>query len=480
MINEISLILLMFKDCFSRTASFDWFVIVIMGFILRLEHHGVSSIIRWLGLQPSLYTALLAFFRASSWQLKCIQQRWWKIVLSRCPLLTVDNRYLVIGDGIKVSKEAEKMPGVKKLHQESDNSGKAPYIYGHHFGVLGILAVCAKKIFCVPLCAELHEGVKQLRNLQNKPEPVVNGTKKVSITSLMASMGVDLIKGLGSKCILVLDAYFAVGPVFVILKELIDSTGERLAHVVVKAQKNVVAYEDPPPKTGGRGAPRKYGCKLKLMELFKDRRNEFQEATVEIYGKNKTVLFLCLDLIWRPIKEKVRFVLVIDGVELFILMCSDSKLSPQNIIQAYSYRFKIEVSFKVLKHLMGVFFYHFWTRIWPDIGKQNESDLSSLDNPRSEKLIAQAANAIEGFVNFGCIATGILQIISLNFHHTIWNRYRGWLRTITSTIPSEETVRSVIQEEFFYNFHSFNKTAIYRIIISKVRKTLNIRSPMLA
>lgn len=139
MINEINSILLMFKDCFSRTAAFHWFVIVIMGFIIRFDHHGVTSVIRWLGLDPSPYTALLSFFRASSWRLKRIQERWWDVVLSRCPLITVDDRYLIAGDGIKISKEAEKMPGVKKLHQESDNSGKAPYIYGHHHGVLARL-----------------------------------------------------------------------------------------------------------------------------------------------------------------------------------------------------------------------------------------------------------------------------------------------------------------------------------------------------
>jgi hypothetical protein len=106
MIKEISLILMQFSDCFSRTAAFHWFVIVIMGFIVRLDHHGVTSTIRWLGLKPSLYTALLSFFRASSWRLKRIQQRWWEIVLSHCPLLTVDNRYLIAGDGIKISKVA--------------------------------------------------------------------------------------------------------------------------------------------------------------------------------------------------------------------------------------------------------------------------------------------------------------------------------------------------------------------------------------
>lgn len=67
------------------------------------------------------------------------------------------------------------------------------------------------------------------------------------------------------------------------------------------------------------------------------------------------MLFLCLDLLWKPIGHKVRFVLVIDGEENFILTRSDLTLSSQDVITAYSYRFIIEVSFEVLKRLMGVF-----------------------------------------------------------------------------------------------------------------------------
>ena len=145
MIKELSIILLQFRDCFSRTASFNWFVITVMGFIVRLDHHGVSSVVRWLNLDPDKYTSLLLFFRASSWKLKNIQQKWWQIVLTRSPAITIDGRHLIAGDGIKISKEAKKMPGVKRLHQESDNSSKAPYIYGHHFGALGILSGWVKK-----------------------------------------------------------------------------------------------------------------------------------------------------------------------------------------------------------------------------------------------------------------------------------------------------------------------------------------------
>lgn len=80
MIGEISFILLLFQDCFSRVAAFNWFVVIIMGFIVRLDH-GVTSMIRWLSLDSSLYTAMLSFFQASSWQLSRIQQRWQQILV---------------------------------------------------------------------------------------------------------------------------------------------------------------------------------------------------------------------------------------------------------------------------------------------------------------------------------------------------------------------------------------------------------------
>jgi hypothetical protein len=325
-------------------------------------------------------------------------------------------------------------------------------------------------LFCIPLCAELHEGVADIRRLQNKADPLIDGRAKVSITTLMAAMAADLVAAMGRRSLLVLDAYFAVGPVLAILKKVIDPDGQPLVHVVTRAKSNVVGYGDPLPKTGLRGRPCTYGPKLKLMALFEARAAAFEQTVIELYGCCKTVSFLCLDLIWKPVGEKIRFVLVKDGTERFILMSTDLTLLAPDIIRAYSYRFKIEVSFKVLKHLMGAFFYRFWTSAWPRIGKQTSSDLSEIKDSRRQRLIQETTNAIEAFANFGCIATGILQIIALNFHQTIWRKYAGWLRTVTSTIPSEEIVRSVIQQEYYHNFRIFRDTAIYRIILSKSKK----------
>ena len=145
-------------------------------------------------------------------------------------------------------------------------------------------------------------------------------------------MAVDATSFVNGKCLIVLDAYFAVGPVFLKLKQAIGAGGDRLIHIVTRAKGNVVAYEDPPLRTGKRGRPRRYGTKHQLMNLFGEAQDRFQSTSIELYGQRKSISYLCLDLIWKPVQEKVRFVLVRDGRERCILMCSDLALSATDCI----------------------------------------------------------------------------------------------------------------------------------------------------
>ena len=107
-----------------------------------------------------------------------------------------------------------------------------------------------------------------LRSYQNKPLPVVDGEVKTSVTTLMAFMAAGVVRRMNRPFLLVLDAYFAVGPVFTILKDVVDAHGQRLVHVITRAKSNAVGYQDPPPRTGLRGAPRKYGDKVSMITLF--------------------------------------------------------------------------------------------------------------------------------------------------------------------------------------------------------------------
>ena len=98
------------------------------------------------------------------------------------------------------------------------------------------------------------------------------------ITSLMAAMATDRVAVMGKRCLLVLDAYFAVGPVFIVLKTVVDHNGRQLVHIVTRAKNNVGGHEDPPAKSGKRGRPRKYG--LNLMTLFGTRAATIEQTVI--------------------------------------------------------------------------------------------------------------------------------------------------------------------------------------------------------
>ena len=70
MIGQLGNILMTFNDAFPRCATFSWFVLAVSGFIIRLDNHGVSSSIRWLGIQSDLYETFLAFFRSGAVKLE--------------------------------------------------------------------------------------------------------------------------------------------------------------------------------------------------------------------------------------------------------------------------------------------------------------------------------------------------------------------------------------------------------------------------
>ena len=69
----------------------------------------------------------------------------------------------MLADGIKLGKEARRMPALKTLPQDSDNSSKAPFIRSHHFGFVGLLVGSLTKAFCLPLRGQLHAGIEGLR-----------------------------------------------------------------------------------------------------------------------------------------------------------------------------------------------------------------------------------------------------------------------------------------------------------------------------
>ncbi|WP_229522481.1 hypothetical protein [Paenibacillus monticola] len=167
----------------------------------------------------------------------------------------IQNRVVLVGDGMKQAKEGRRMSGVKKLHQESENVSKGDYIFGHLFGAIGILVGDSRKWFCLSLFMNLQDGVqtilgwKKSRGEAQTPSHVVQ----------MIEQGFEAAKGFG-QALLLLDRYFLSVPALERLNACHLASETRM-HLVTKAKSNVVAYERPRRRSRDGANRRKKGMR---------------------------------------------------------------------------------------------------------------------------------------------------------------------------------------------------------------------------
>lgn len=112
-----------------------------------------------------------------------------------------------------------------------------------------------------------------------------------------------------------MDAFFAIGPVF--------KTAAQSIFILTKAKKNIVAYLEPEKnkkKENKAGRPAMYGEKIILMELFDNKLYKFTTMKTLLYNQIETIRCLTIDLLWKPIKSKLRFFLIESNFGRMILM----------------------------------------------------------------------------------------------------------------------------------------------------------------
>jgi hypothetical protein len=449
-----------FRKCFSREAAHKWFAVIVIGFMIWQEHTGVTSFIRELWIDPRYYETMLHFFRSSAWCLTRITDQWIQVVKGSGVLYSEAGKPILVGDGVKQGKEGRKMPCVKKMCQESENTSKPSYIFGHMFGAVGVLAGGMKKLFCIPLSITIQNGGHQINQWT---DPEAKDESHVVQVIRQACHAASLLK----PAILLLDRYFLSVPA---LKAWVDEekrAGRPLLSIVTKAKSNAVAYEKPTRKPG-KGRPPLKGQSIKLSALF-SQTERFTQATVEMYGKQESVSYLCLDLLWgQKLYRELRFVLVMLGHSPSILVSTDLSLSPVTIIRLYSYRFKIECCFRELKQVIAGFAYRFWSKSMPKLDKYAKAGtdlLAAITDDNDKRLIAAAYKATHGFVMAACVAMGLLQICALRFADIINSSPSRWLRTKSCSIPSEATTAHFLRKSIFHMFRLRLDLPIIRFIL---------------
>src|ERR1700757_4030969 len=257
--------ILLLRPAFSRLRSFMWFATIVAGLTVRLELLGVTSIVRALTLRPVLYTTLLKNFHSSALKLDQLSALWVQAVLRLFPSpLRVNGRLILVGDGIKIPKRGRKMPAVKLLHQQSESNTKPDYITGHSLQAVSLLVQAASSVFAVPLAARIHEGVVWS-----------NRDRRTLLDKMISLIG---IIDLDQPFYFVPDAYYGA-------QKIIAGLLKQNNHLVTRVKSNAVAYtayQHRGPRK--RGAPRKYGKKLKVKSLLNDP-TAFQRTNSPVYGE---------------------------------------------------------------------------------------------------------------------------------------------------------------------------------------------------
>ena len=101
------------RPAFNRQAAFEWFVILMWGVLLCTQFPAVTSYLNAVGLSEYYYQQALHWFHSKSWTVVKISLLWQKSLLENAHLHQLNSQAVYIGDGIKVSKEGRRMPGVK-------------------------------------------------------------------------------------------------------------------------------------------------------------------------------------------------------------------------------------------------------------------------------------------------------------------------------------------------------------------------------
>jgi hypothetical protein len=399
--------------------------IVLMGLCTRADLAGVTSLVRALALRPDRYLRLLGLIHSPALRLGRLTALWVRFCRNRFTPVKVAGAWVCLADGLKAPKEGRKMPAVKKLHQESTNNSKPEFIDGHSFQALALLVRTAGGLVTsIPLTARIHEGlIDRARELRR------------TLLDRLVELFLEVARELPPRVILVADAFYASAKVILPLL----AQGH---HLVTRVRRNAVAYRPAPaPRRRRRGRPRRYGRKLRLQRQL-EREDGFTTAASPVYDeKNVQIAYRAEDLLWRPVGRLVRFVFVRHPRRgHLILLCTDTSLDPLTVIALYGYRFKIEAGFRQAIHALGTYAYHFWMakmhRRKRGSGNQDIRKHSRRYKERVHRKIA----AYHRFVQLGCIAQGLLQLLALEHRPTVWQRFRSWLRTMNPEQPPSEAV----------------------------------------
>src|SRR3954453_16154473 len=242
------------------------------------------------------------------------------------PLVSGADRLTLAIDDTPTPRYGPHVQGAGVHHNPTPGPAGSPYVYGHVFVVLGLLAAHpAWGVIALPLLARLYIRKKDLPDIDPKHRPEFRTKLELAVEVLgWAKPWLGL---LGKPTWVVADGAYAK-------KEFLKPAVSLGMTVVSRLRKDAALWSVPGPKPPGRRGPAPtYGDRrIDLAKRAGQRRGWTTEAFT-LYGERVTKRYKAFLATWRPAGGLIRVVLVDEPTGWRAYFCTDASAGVAEILE---------------------------------------------------------------------------------------------------------------------------------------------------
>lgn len=341
-VSSFANILQAFAPCFTAP-SMDTFTMLMAGWVLNLRRHTITEIVRAAGAVGCKHiSSFHRFFSQASWLMDEVGLTLAELIIKR--LAPAGAIRLVVDDTL--GRHTGKQIAAASMHRDPllSTGRRASFSWGHVWVVLAIELPLFGKSRALPVLFRLHRSEKRCK-------------KEKRAYSKITDQARELVELLASKY--PQRQFQVLGDSAYTNSTLIKNRRSNV-HLIGRGRLDAALYAPAPKRREGqKGRPRVRGKHIASpAKQAKAKNAPWKKVTVNVYGKEVTVLVLVIDALWYVAagSELIRQVVVrgFPGHERDdVFVCTDVSQSACAIIEGFSKRWSLEVTFHETKGKLG-------------------------------------------------------------------------------------------------------------------------------
>jgi DDE superfamily endonuclease len=231
-------------------------------------------------------------------------------------------------------------------HNPCPGPAGSPFVYGHVWVVLGLLACHpAWGVVALPLLARLYVRAKDLSGIDPRHRPAFRTKLELAVDLMRWAVG--WLGLLGKPLWVVADGAYAKAAFLKPLRALGVT-------VVSRLRKDAALWTVPGPRPPHRrGRSRVYGEHRVDLAKRAGQRRGWATGAFTLYGKETTKRYKTFAATWRPAGGAIRVVLVDEPRGWAAFFCTDPTATVADILGCVADRFSLETTFRDCKEVVG-------------------------------------------------------------------------------------------------------------------------------